>query len=362
MRIVRTLALLTLILCTSLEAQSKKELDVTRLADGVYGLTWRAPLVDPIEANVLVIVNESDVVLVDSSFLPSTARRIVGEVKKVTPKPVRYVINTHWHNDHVQGNVAYREAWPAVEFISHRHTRQDAIDYAWGQIPKGLKQAEESRERLKRWLTNGKDDDGNPIDEKRRARIEAVLPVVQMMIDETSNLPVVAPDITFEESFVIHRGERTIEARYLGLGNTRGDVVVLLPKERLVATGDLVVRPEPFGFGSYYKEWIDTLGKLAAFDVDQFFPGHGEVMKDRTYIETLQGLLRSLTTEVDAAVASGATLEETKKRVTLEEWKKKLAGEDAAIARSFDAFFISPAVERAWKQAKNEPGSREQGQ
>ena len=169
------------------------------------------------------------------------------------------------------------------------------------------------------------------------------------------------PDLTFEDRLVLHQGARRIEIIHPGLGNTRGDVVVFLPAERIVATGDLVVHPEPFGFGSYYSEWIDTLGRIAALEADTFVPGHGPVMRDRAYITQLQDLLRALTAEVDAAVKKGLALEETKKAVTLDEWKKKFAGEDEGIARAFDAFFVTPAVERAWKQATGAPDALDQG-
>jgi glyoxylase-like metal-dependent hydrolase (beta-lactamase superfamily II) len=349
--------MLLLVACGSASAQTHKPYDVIQLAPDVHALVWRETLVDPIEANVLIVINRDDVLLVDSSFLPSTAKRIVAEVKKLTQKPVRFVVNTHWHNDHVQGNGVYRDAWPGMQFISHARTREDALEYAFGDLENGRRQMHTGIETLQRWLKEGKDDAGKPIDAERRKRIEIAIPMRQQMIDELAGLPTVAPTITFEDRLVLHLGERRIEVLYLGLGNTRGDAVVFLPQERIVATGDLVVHPEPFGFGSYYKPWIDTLARLAALDADIFVPGHGPVMRDRSYIETLRALLRDLTQQVDAAVAKGLSLEDTKKAVTLETWKPKLAGSDDRIKRAFDQFFVAPAVERAWKQATNAPGA-----
>lgn len=343
-------------------AVRQKEVTVTRLAEGVHGLVWTDALADPIEGNILVIINAEDVVLVDSSFMPSTARRVVSEVRKLTDKPVRFVVNTHWHNDHVQGNQAFREAWPNVQFIAHAHTRTDALEFAWGQVAKGRAQAEEARARYVRWLAEGKDDDGKQLDEARRKRVEEVISFFDLQMEETKDLRPTPPDITLNDSLTLHRGDRTIEIRHLGLGNTRGDVVVFLPRERIVATGDLVVHPEPFGFGSYYKEWVTTLERLEALPADTFFPGHGAVQRDRTYLATLRALFIDMTRQVDAAVAEGLSLEETKKKVTLADWKTKLAGTNERTARSFEAFFVQPAVERAWKQAKGEPGAREQGQ
>ena len=104
--------------------------DVVRIADGVYGFMWRDPLADPIQGNALFIINDRDVVVVDTALLPSTARVMAAELRKLTTKPVSYVINTHWHDDHHGGNAVYRELWPEVRIVGHqrdpqRHHRED---------------------------------------------------------------------------------------------------------------------------------------------------------------------------------------------------------------------------------------------
>jgi cyclase len=165
------------------------------------------------------------------------------------------------------------------------------------------------------------------------------------------------PTLTFVDRLVLQRGERTIEIRWLGRGNTRGDTIVVLPKERIAASGDLVVYPVPFGILSYYDEWRDTLSKLDALPVDALFPGHGPLMRDRAYLRQVQALVGALVDRVKAAIASGATLEATKAQVTLEDWKKTFAGDDPVKQRAFDAFFVQPAVERTWRQLRGEPDS-----
>ena len=90
---------------------------------------------------------------------------------------------------------------------------------------------------------------------------------------------------------MLRRGERTIEILWLGLGNTRGDAVVFLPKERIVATGDLLVWPVPFMFGSYHAEWPATLAKLDALAADTLFLSHGAPQRDRGYLRQVRDLL-----------------------------------------------------------------------
>src|SRR6185436_1027280 len=280
-----------------------------------------------------------------------------AELRKLTAKPVRYVINTHWHDDHHTGNGVYRELWPEVEFIGHRDTRADLIEKSYGERPQDLVNLQSSIERYERWAATGKDDDGKPLEERRRTRAGELAVLDRALLPELKAAAEMPPGLTFVDQLVLQRGERTIEIRWLGRGNTRGDTVVVLPKERIAASGDLVVFPVPFGILSYYDEWRETLSKLDALPVDALFPGHGPLMRDRTYLRQVQALLGALVDRVKAQIASGATLEATKAQVTLEDWKKTFAGDDPSKQRAFDAFFVQPAVERTWRQLKGEPDS-----
>jgi glyoxylase-like metal-dependent hydrolase (beta-lactamase superfamily II) len=266
-------------------------------------------------------------------------------------------INTHWHDDHHNGNAVYRELWPGVEFIAHRDTREDIFAKTYGTRAKDLADVEEAIERYARWAAAGKDDDGKVLEEARRKRAGELAALDRAMLPELRAVADMPPNLTFVDRLVLQRGERTIEIRWLGRGNTRGDTVVVLPKERIAASGDLVVYPVPFGILSYYDEWRDTLSKLDALPVDAFFPGHGSLMRDRAYLRQVQALVGALVDRVKVAIANGATVEETKAQVTLEDWKKTFAGDDPVKQRAFDAFFVRPAVERTWRQLKGEPDS-----
>src|SRR5919206_887365 len=97
--------------------------ELVKLAEGVYLARRTEPAGLTTNANSVFIVNEEDVVVVDATLTPGTAREEIAALRKLTKKPVRYVVNTHWHDDHVMGNAAYREAFPAAEFIAHANTR-----------------------------------------------------------------------------------------------------------------------------------------------------------------------------------------------------------------------------------------------
>lgn len=335
----------------------EKALDVLPLASGVYGLVWREPLADPIESNVLVVVNDADVLVVDSCLFPSSARRVAAEIRRLTPKPVRTLVNTHWHDDHHGGNAVFAELWPGLEIVAHAETRAAILEHTYAARPKVLAQYREESARMARWAESGVDDDGKPLVERRRKRAGELAALLATSVAELGSAREMPPSLTFDDSLVLHRGGRTIEVRWLGRGNTAGDTVVVLPQERIAATGDLLVAPIPFGFGSYYREWIETLGRLDALPVDTLFLAHGAPQRDRAYLHQVQGLLRSLVDETKAAVAAGLSLEATREKVRLAEWRARFVGtgESAeALGRAFDAFVLAPAVARAWRQARGE--------
>ncbi|HTY42581.1 MAG TPA: MBL fold metallo-hydrolase [Thermoanaerobaculia bacterium] len=336
------------------EGLPHKAYEVVGLADGVWAFLWKDPSADLIESNALFVVNDRDVLVVDTGMVPSTARVMAAELKKLTDRPVRYVVNTHWHDDHHGGNDVYRELWPGVEFVAHRDTRADVLSQTYGSRPKDLARLDAQAEKYERWAKTGVDDEGKTLEPPRRQRADEIAALSRALAPELRAIREAPPDLTFDDRLVLHRGDRTIEVLWLGRGNTRGDVVVFLPRERIAATGDLFVQPIPFGIGSYYEDWAATLGRLDALEADVLVPGHGKVQCDRTYLRQVQALLTALVAEVKAAVSAGATLEETRERVTLDGWKARFAGTDPGLQRAFDAFFVQPAVERAWHQARGD--------
>jgi len=317
----------------------------------VYGFVWKDPLEDLIEGNSLFVVNDEDVLVVDTGNFPSSARRMVAELERLTDKPVRYVVNTHWHDDHHSGNAVFRERWPGVAFVAHEDTRADILERSYGERQKDLASIEGSIATLERWLAAGVDDAGKALDERRRQRARALVEAERWGLGELRSIEEQPPDLTFRDRLVLHRGGRTIELRWLGRGNTRGDVVVLLQEERIVATGDLLVYPVPFAFYSCYRDWIGTLAALDALPADVLFLAHGPPQRDRGDLHQVRGLLQALVDGAQAAAAEGLDLEQTKARLTLPEWRARLAGDDEALGRAFDGYFLAPGVEGAFREA-----------
>ncbi|QJR13014.1 Hydroxyacylglutathione hydrolase [Usitatibacter rugosus] len=336
---------------------SNKDYDIVTLADGVHGFVWRDPSAQVIEGNALFIVNERDVIVVDTGLMPASTLRMIEELRKLTPKPVSMVVNTHWHDDHVNGNGLYRDAYPGVLVVAHANTRQDQMEQVIAPRQANLDKGEAGLARYDTWLEKGVDDTGKAIDEARRKRIVEFLATARAEIPLLRSVKDSPADITLDSKLVVERGDRRIEILHLGLGNTRGDLVVFLPKERIVATGDLLVYPIPFMFGSYYDTWPETLEKVAALPADTLFLMHGAPQKDRTYLKQVQALLRDIAARSKVAAATSLSAEEAAKQVDLKDWQARFAGDNTIRQREFEGYVVQPAVTRAIRQARGEPAA-----
>src|SRR6476661_282069 len=118
-----SLFILIAIFISTSSATAQPRFKIVKVAKGVYAAIRIEPPGLTVNANSVFIINDSDVVVVDTTLTPGTARETISALKQLTSKLVKYVINTHWHDDHIMGNQAYREAFPGVEFIAHQETR-----------------------------------------------------------------------------------------------------------------------------------------------------------------------------------------------------------------------------------------------
>src|SRR5437588_3105823 len=96
--------------------------DIKPVADGVYAAIAKPAY--KVNCNAAIIFLDDSVLVVDTHSKPSAARAVIAQIKKLTDKPVKFVVNTHFHWDHYQGNEAYPSSWPAgIEIISSEATR-----------------------------------------------------------------------------------------------------------------------------------------------------------------------------------------------------------------------------------------------
>ena len=191
--------------------------------------------------NVALYVTGEGVVLVDDMF-DRNHEDILKQVKAVTDQPLRYVFNTHQHDDHAGGDAKMLRI---AEVIAHKNVRANLLD------------------------------------------------IKQPYYEDTPGTPIGLPRLTFSDEMTLNLGTGEVRALYFGRGHTRGDAVIHFPRERVIHTGDLFLNfrsqarpgapPRPPGVpiyvdsaqGGSFVEWSRTLERTLALDFDTVIPGHG---------------------------------------------------------------------------------------
>jgi cyclase len=337
----RTLLILTL--CVFPVAGRAQSFKVVKVADGVYAGIG----LNGVFGNGAFIVNRDDVLVVDTQLRPSWARDFIAEIRKVTPKPVREVVNTHFHRDHSQGNQAYVDAFgPDLEIIAQENTRTDMIEKntiilqqsMTTEYPNAIAQMEKQ-------LADGKDAEGNPLTGDARASLQHRIDLDKAYIAEIPQIRITPPTLTYQDKLVLHKPDRDICLLHFGLGHTRGDTVVFLPKEKIVITGDLLTYNFPNMKNSYPVELVTALEDIDKLDWDYAIPGHGEVEQGKGQLELLLSYMRDMVEAVKDAVSKGMTLDQAKQTIDLSKYASIpgfVAGNPLAIERAYNEITGKP--------------------
>src|SRR6267142_714198 len=282
--------------------------DIKPMADGVYAAISKTAY--KVNCNAAIIILSDSVLVVDTHSKPSAARALIEQIKKLTPKPVKYVVNTHFHWDHYQGNEAYPSSWPAgVEIISAEATRQNIQRL-------GIPRVKNEIITMPQEIANLKKDLEKASTAEQKKTIEENLRQAEAYFTELKSMQVTLPTMTFDRSLILRRGPRTVEILWLGRAHTDGDVFVFLPNEKVIVTGDALHGWTPFMGDSYPYDWIQTLDAAEKLDFDYVISGPGDVMQGKQKFELWKQYFRDLMEHTAAAYGEGASLEEVKKRVS----------------------------------------------
>jgi glyoxylase-like metal-dependent hydrolase (beta-lactamase superfamily II) len=314
------------------------------LGSGVYLHSQNDPLAGPVDGNSVVIVGDAGVLVVDTHINPAAARAVIRKIRALTGVPVTHVVNTHWHDDHTNGNHAYRQAFPGVKIIAHVNTLKSLHD-EWEAMEEQRRTAyaEVDPEELQREAAAL---DGTAPDTAIMYRVYSGY--VAALRPELAGLVLEYPDTVFESALAIDLGNRRVEISWPGRGNTDGDAVVWLPDERVLVTGDLLVAPIPFAFDSPMADWGATLRRLGELDADVIVPGHGAPQYDGSYIASVQALLEATTSRVQAAHQNATAFEDLGGAVNLDEFRREFAGEDPQRQWAWQTYFVDPGLKSAW--------------
>ena len=343
-------ALLIVAGSTSASAQTQIAVKKVRIAEGIFQFITAPDGYVP-NGNSVVIVNDNDVLVFDTFTRPSTSRSVLAEIRRMTDKPVRYVVNSHWHPDHWSGNEVYTRAFPGLEIIATEETRQFMLNMAraWPQLYKeGLRKDQAAFDAE---VSTGRQPDGTALTSEQRRKDEDDLRLEREYITEAMNVERTYPTLTYGDSLTLRHGGR--EFRFISMvGDARGTTVLYLPREKILVTGDLISYPVPY-FTPPLSQHARSLRNLARYDADVIIPGHGPAWHDREFLNLEAELLESIVSQVTQAEQQGlVTVEEVQKAVSVEFLRVKFTHDDRDLNAKFQRY-VSRMVENAYREARD---------
>jgi cyclase len=278
-----------------------------KVADGVFAALAKPQALT--NSNAAIFVLDRDVLVVDAHSKPSAAAALIAQIKKeVTDKPVRYLVNSHFHWDHTQGDTAYKTAGNEVDIIASEATKQlmtqlqrDRLKESLDSVP-GL--IDSARSRLSRATT------------AERERYNDILQQLTAYQEEMKSYPLELPTLTFAKTHVIKDRAGELQLAFNGKAHTAGDVQVFSPSKKVVATGDAVIGFLPNLNDGFPRPWPKTIDAVGAWKFDHIIPGHGSVQHGRARMSQFRNYIEDLTARIERAKKGGTPLSDLQKTIT----------------------------------------------
>jgi cyclase len=283
--------------------------DIQKVANGVYFARARPQAM--LNCNAAIFVRSKDVVVVDAHSKPSAAASLIGQMKReVTTKPVRYVINTHFHWDHTQGDHAYRLTGERVDFIASAATKQLMSSEAVARMKASVAEVPQQIDALHKQAAHA-------TNAQEKAFCADQVGQLQAYQAELKDYTLELPTITFDKSYLLQDPAYDLHIEFHGHAHTSGDVVAYCPQARVVATGDVIHGFLPNIADGFPRLWPGTIDSIGAADFNTILPGHAALQTGRTEMINLRNYIEELTAKVEEGKKAGLTLAEMQKRITV---------------------------------------------
>jgi cyclase len=310
------------------------------VAKGIY-LFVSKPYGDVgLDGNSVAILSNDGVLVFDTNGTPASSAAVLAEIRALTDKPVKYVVNSHWHWDHWYGTETYTHAFLGAQVIAHEKTRAmmagPAIEFNRPGVESQLPGYIASLER-------------------RAAADPSLRPLLEedrFFLEQKKAAHLVLPGRTFKDRLTLKLGERTIEVLHHDRAVTPGDAFLYLPAEKIVITGDLLVNPVAFALSVYPTGWLRTLEKIDAMDAAVLVPGHGAPLRDKVLLRATMGVMRELLKAGKEAKARGLDADQARDEVLprLRRLMVAITKDDPKANEQFRTYFVDWYLHRVYDE------------
>jgi glyoxylase-like metal-dependent hydrolase (beta-lactamase superfamily II) len=303
-----------------------------------------------LDGNSVAIVSTDGVLVFDSNGTPAAAAAVLAEIRKLTDKPVKYLVHSHWHWDHWYGAEVYKKAFPGLTIVAHEKTRElmagPAIEFNRPGLDHGLPGYLKFLERRIARAESAQPPVEN-LGALRRERDEA-----RFFLEQKRTVSHTPPDVTFKDRLDLTLGERQIQVLNYGRAVTPGDAFLYLPNERVLITGDLLINPVVFALSSYPTTWLTALEKMDTLDARVIIPGHGEPLHDKTLLRTTMDVFRVLLREGRAAKGRGIDADQAKGEIiaALQPLMVTITRNDPKLNAQFEQYLVDWFLHRVYDE------------
>ena len=311
--------------------QAAPNVYVFQAAEGTTGV---------VNGNITLVVGRESALVVDTGQFPGIARRVVEDIKRITPLPVRHIVNTHWHGDHLLANSVFREAWPEARIVAHSHTIEQAAKF-YSDYDARMAQ------RLPIIMADMRKQRDAAESSEQKQWLERTLACAERAMPEIEVTRYLAPDLVVDQELPIDLGATRAVVRHLGAGNTPGDLIVWLPQQRIAIVGDMIVHPVPYAIGSQLAPWTRTLARLRALQPRAIVAGHGPVMRDDRYLRDVEALLESTRAQLADMHSRGVSRQDAEKQLDTSRFRERYVTTPMR-RQAFEQFFVKAAIQQVW--------------
>lgn len=322
--------------CARSQSRAEKYLETVKVTDSIYVFK---PRIDWVHGNGIAIIGNDGVFFIDTYIQTNYAEAAIQGLKKITRLPIKYVLNTHHHNDHVLGNSVFKKAFPGCQFIASDSCFRRMNGKAKKDIETEKTDIDESIKVLEKELKDGKMANGTPITGN-------LVNFWKWQLQETIDYKkqykgnrLVNADITFSDSLTVRWGSMTLKLGVLKeKGHSVSDVMVWIPEKKLIITGDIVVAPTPYANANTYG-MLPALQQVIDYNPQIIIPGHGPVLYDHSYLHLLKQVFTAYITETEKAFQNKMSRKDAVTSISFPELDAKLTGDDLVKKWAYISFF-----------------------
>jgi cyclase len=303
-----------------------------------------------LDANSVAIISRDGVLVFDSNGTPAAAAAVLTQIRALTDRPVKYLVNSHWHWDHWYGAEVYKKAFPKIEIITHEKTREMMMGPALAFNKPGLEtELPAYVKSLEKKLAAAEAASPPP---ESLPRLRQLVEADRFFLEQKTNVRHTFPTRTFKDRLDIDLGGRQVQVLHQERAVTPGDAFLYLPKEKILITGDLLVNPIAFALSVYPTGWLRTLERLDGLDASVIVPGHGEPLRDETLLHATMTVFRELLRRGKEAKAKGMDVEAARAAImpSLEGPMKSMTGGDPALAETFGIYLVDWYLHRVYDE------------